>query len=355
MQNSLANSESQLPQAASPPAAPSLLDSKATSIPKPPSRCYRDLCLAPVQAEHDATASFYATVDSSAGKLYSARLSACRTSAWFAVSEHTRIVRAASRTCRLRWCPMCAKVKANFASHSVTQFLEIRTDARFLTLTLRHSTDPLASQVTRLYDSFRRLRRLPEFQLYVTGGVWFFQVKLSPRSGTWHPHIHCLVTGDFFPKARLSALWHHITHDSMIVDIKRIKDTSAAAKYVSRYSARPASLQNIPRHQHFELYQAFVGRRLAGTWGTCRPLRLTPPRAQPGDTWRKIGSWSLITNLARDDPRALSIWQSYIDRTPLPPELDLTYLDSWLDDSSGSDPASWLPDTYIDEMIWRPP
>lgn len=333
----------------------SILDTEATSDIPPPDRSYRSICLEKTRAEYSATELLYDIVDYSLTRTYSDRLRLCRVSAWFALNQTDNTVHVLTRSCRLRWCPMCSRVKSNYASWSVTEFLKTVPIARFMTLTLKHSDAPLADQIDRLYDFFRALRRKPEFQLYVDGGVWFFQVKRNASGTAWHPHLHCLITGDFLPKARLSLMWLGVTGDSNIVDVKSVKDLSIAARYVSRYSARPTALADLSPDHYLTVFNAFHSRRLAGTWGKCNAVKLTPPARAPGQDWRMLGTWTFVTRLVGYHPTARVLWQAYLSGAPIASGLSLHWLETYLGDFESLEVDTWASHILVDDNERSPP
>ncbi|GAI50004.1 unnamed protein product, partial [marine sediment metagenome] len=133
---------------------------------------------------------------------------------------------------------------------------------------MQHSDDQLYVQIDKLYKSFRELRRRTDFKKAVTGGVWFFQIKKSKTDGCWHPHIHAVVTGDFFPRRRLSRIWCEITCGSLVTEIRAIKDPAGAANEVARYATSPGDISSMSPDDGLEMADAMHGRRICGTWGT---------------------------------------------------------------------------------------
>lgn len=259
----------------------------------------------------------YETIDQSQGTEKASRMSDCRTSAWFVRNTLTGEVQIASSSCKLRWCPLCAKARAAYLSHEVAAWLRSKNFPKFVTLTLKHSNAPLADQVNYLYACFRQLRRHREIVKSFHGGIWFFQIKFEKNSGEWHPHIHIVVQGRYFPKRRLAAIWLKITKNSNIVDIRPCRDPKRAANDIARYASRPGNLIELNLDRAQELYLAMYGRRLCGTWGTARSVSLRPKPIQHKSEWESIGSWVVVTTLAIHDARAKEILNAWREKLPL--------------------------------------
>jgi hypothetical protein len=54
----------------------------------------------------------------------------------------------------------------------------------------------------------------------VRGG--FYAIEPIHKGRGWHVHIHAILDADYLPQAELSRLWHEITGDAYIVDIRRV-------------------------------------------------------------------------------------------------------------------------------------
>jgi hypothetical protein len=186
-----------------------------------------------------------------------------------------------------------------------------------LTLTLRHSDDPLESQIDKIYSSFQKLKKTKLFRSKVTAGVWFFQVKRSKSSGQWHPHIHCIIAGKYLPQGQLSKLWLRITHDSKIVDIRPVKDPQGAADEVARYASSPANIETTHPVDYLEIFNALHKRRIAGTWGLKGKVTLSQPAADDRGEWEKLGSWGLMQSQQYKNDAADAIIKAWATNEPL--------------------------------------
>lgn len=302
--------------------------SDLSSVPKN----FRIQCSGGNEDEITASAELYRHIDDVQGSSTLDNFESCRTRAFFSVSRVTRKVRVASNSCRLRWCPLCSQALTRYRTHSITEWLGDQSTTRFLTLTVKHTDEDLAQQINRIYYYFKQLRKIKYFKQVVTGGIWFFQVKRSRLSGEWHPHLHCLVTGSYIVHPRLSEVWERITGGSTVVDIRTIEDESAIAKYVSRYSSRPAVLNDYGVTDRAEIFSALHNRRLCGRWGTGRSCSLTAAKCVDLSEWQKIGSWRSIVHHAPFHAYSRIVFKCWKQNRAIPGFIDLHCLDC--DDSA---------------------
>jgi hypothetical protein len=151
--------------------------------------------------------------------------------------------------------------------------------------------------LAHLYTSFRKLQRTPEWRKHVTGGVSFLELKLSSKTDRWHPHIHALVEGKFFPHAILKAAWHRVTGEARIVDIRPAGRGEHIFNYITKYASKPMdhSYLRIP-HRLDQAVTALRGRRLCTTWGGWRRFLVTDHDDDAG--WENIGELATYLLLA---------------------------------------------------------
>lgn len=176
--------------------------------------------------------------------------------------------------CRDRLCPRCQKARAA-KMHTRTLDLVRRMDARrFMTLTRPHQDTPLGVQLDELIAAFRQLRRLAVWRKHVAGGVWALEITYNAERNEWHPHIHIICDGCYFPHAELKAAWSEIIGSESIVDIRKCDDARDAARYISSYVGKLADLANVPHPRIAEYATALHRRRLAGTFGRSHAVTL---------------------------------------------------------------------------------
>lgn len=268
-----------------------------------------------------------ATFESESSLRSGNQLSAIRTCSNFARfvrHKTTGEVRVHTSRCRQRWCPLCSQTLANWRTMALLHAIKKVDRPKFITLTLKHTSSPLEHQINHLYLHFQRLRKTKFFRKTVQGGVWFFQVKQSKSDGLWHPHLHIVADSKFLPKNELSVHWLAITGNSKIVDIKLIRNPKSTAKYVARYSARPANLIDLPSSLRVDLIRAMAGRRLCGTWGSLHKMKLVPPKMDQREQWVPVGIWHLVITSQSTSATARAIVRAWVTSKPLSEDCTLS-------------------------------
>lgn len=284
-----------------------------------------------VAEEFIAAESMYSRLDERDELRRMKLLNDCRTKAWFVRNVETGLVHVASNACRLRWCPICSRAKSAFITNAVKPWIESLQTARFLTLTLRHSNAPLQSQIDKLYADFRLLRKDTKFKKLCTGGIWFFQIKLSEKTQQWHPHIHCILSGKYIAHEWISRKWLSVTKSSNVVDIRMVRDPNKAANEVARYSATPAQLRTLDNEQRIEVFDSMHRRRMCGTWGMAKGVSLSTPKSVDRTKYEDLGSYYVVLGLAEHDDNARKIFTAWMSETPLKPGVKMLGVDAWLD------------------------
>lgn len=214
-----------------------------------------------------------------------------------------------SECCHDRWCPACGKSRSMVIRCNIEPLLKDKT-VRFITLTLKHNDEPLKQRLDHLHSSFATLRKTALWRDKVDAGVAFLEVKHSEKSGRWHPHFHIVSVGRYLPHDALAAAWLAITGDSIIVDVRVVKDQSQVAQYVTKYCSKPApnELYRDPEKLDAAII-AMKGRRLLTTFGAWRGTALCK-NASLTD-WVPVMSWpDLLTACRLGDIDAITIYKS---------------------------------------------
>lgn len=264
--------------------------------------------------------------------------------------ENPKVYRVAGSACHDRFCLPCGNDRAHAIAMNVIDQIDGKT-IRFLTLTLRATAEPLEFLLDKLYASFQALRRRAFWKKRVTGGVAFLEVKWTVKTQHWHPHFHILIEGQFMPFQKLRALWHEITEDSFIIDIKLVRDARHAAEYVTKYASKPFNSTFVNRSDRLdEAMIALHGRKLAVTFGSWRGVILAAVVSE--GTWESVASLdTIITRAAHGEAEALAIMRSLTDADlshiyarapPMPPvilpppspDTQLDWLGVWRDDGT---------------------
>lgn len=292
-------------------ADPSLLDHQETSVHDNWESPYRAFLIRGMIRAVNKAELLYRLTDLRDGRNLVDNFRSCRSAAWFVRHEDTGQVRVASKRCGLRWCPLCINTKRFIITNQVTGWLKDLDRPKFMTLTLRHSSDHLSDQIDRLYRCFRNLRRWPVWKKKVRGGVWFFQVKKSAVDGLWHPHLHMLLDCSYFSQSLLSDMWLTVTGDSDIVDIRPVTDPKKAAAYVARYSSAPCKLVDLDSADCIELFDAMNGRRLIGKFGSAGDLVFTPKKPDDWHKWIDLHGFGYVQSHKDSCPVAAEIWRAW--------------------------------------------
>lgn len=220
--------------------------------------------------------------------------------------------------CHDRFCVPCATERSRRIAASVASYLDGRP-ARFITLTLKHSTAPLADQLRSLGAAFRRLRQRKLWVKAVDGGICCLEVKWSAAAGRWHPHLHIVCTGRYLDQRALSAAWRAVTRDSYIVDIRFVRDPETACRYVAKYASKPMTKTFAADDNAMaEAIRALHGRRLVVVFGDWRDICLDD-FADEAD-WRPVCLLAdLIRNTQAGDVFAARIYTTLMRSHPCPP------------------------------------
>jgi hypothetical protein len=223
----------------------------------------------------------------------------CGMNAWVEESvDDPGVFRLRCDRCHDRFCVPCARERSHTIAANVRQYAADRT-LRFITLTLRSTSEPLALLLNRLYDSFAKLRRYRCWLNTQQGGCAFLEIKWNPSRNRWHPHLHILAEGRYLAQPALKKAWRKATGDSFVVDIRAVRNLDIVTAYVVKYASKPldGSFLSVPDRLD-EAINALVGRKLCLTFGTWRGLALceSPERG----TWRPICSLTDLLKDARD-------------------------------------------------------
>lgn len=185
--------------------------------------------------------------------------------------------------CRDRMCPTCQSCRAKEAAELVLDALTGFDEAKFLTLTLKHTTEPLRDQISHLWQSFRRLRHSPIWRANVRGGIGCMEIKKSERDGLWHVHLHALIDATFLHQRTLSAAWSVASGGSVIVDIREVHSRAQAARYLSKYIAKPGSIRVWTAEEIQAYALATAGKRFINSFGSCRHRKVEEPAPSESD------------------------------------------------------------------------
>jgi len=185
-------------------------------------------------------------------------------------------------------CPLCAirrGAKALGAYLTRWQVIqEERPDLRpyLLTLTVKNGDD-LDERQAHLTHALKRLmhhrrdfnagtRGAPYTELCKAEGA-VYTLELTNKGKGWHPHCHMIVLAASAPsQSALSAEWHKITGDSMIVDCRPITgDPSEGFMEVFKYAVK---FSDLSLEDNWHAAQRLKGKRLLNSFGLFRGVQI---------------------------------------------------------------------------------
>jgi len=246
------------------------------------------------------------------------RFANCGAHAWILKSAiEPPTYRIAADFCHDRFCRPCARARARHIAAVLADWAKKRS-IRFVTLTIRQEPQPLASQLTAMHKSFRRLRQMAHWNACCKGGVAFTEIKRNVTNSLWNLHLHLLVEGTFLSQSRLSRMWLKATGTSYIVDIRFPSSPTAAVAYVCKYASKGIATQVYGSADALsEAMTALTGRKLCLTFGTARGLQLNEPATE--EAWTAVCSLATLrTQAARGVPEACTLLTFLQDRYSCP-------------------------------------
>lgn len=252
-------------------------------------------------------------------------------------SDHAQRFVISRCLCKARLCPTCGAKRAQRLRSTLLPIVRELDSARMLTLTLRSTDDPLEDQVKRLTKAFGQLRRRKHARKYLTGGLYVIEITYNAAADRWHPHLHVIADGRYWPQAELAALWNEITGDSRIADIRACHDRRSAVNYVTSYVSKSQTPKDCPPHRLFEWCEALHGKPMARPFGKCHGAKLNP---KPDDSAPELQQLMpldpLLEAVERGDPDASDLYTRLMHATQPTAEL-----------SDDTDPAAEIEARYI--------
>lgn len=218
--------------------------------------------------------------------------------------------------CKHRLCPRCASIRARTLSSRTLDILSRMDSPRMITLTQRSTDEPLGVQLRSLTAAFARLRRGNTWRSRVTGGVYLIEVTYNYATDQWHPHLHVLCDGQYFPQRDLSDAWARVTGDSSIVDIRKVHSHRAAASYVTKYVNKTTSIRDLPDDRICEWADQVRSIRLLQTFGNIHAASISEdePDSRP-ERVHVIGLNQLTYHANRGDAEAARLIPALISAT----------------------------------------
>lgn len=178
--------------------------------------------------------------------------------------------------CKDRMCGRCQKQRGIVLASTIAGLVKEMNAPRFVTLTLSHKLASLSSELERLADGFRKLRKSEWWKRHVKGGIYVVQVTRNTATDRWHAHVHAIVDGVFMPQKQLSEEWSRATGGSIICDVRAVPDREKTSKYVASYVMKPAAVLTWDFIAVREFATAMKGRRLVHTFASLHGKKIDP-------------------------------------------------------------------------------
>lgn len=221
------------------------------------------------------------------------RLAMCSRWLEFAVNEDAgkyRLTKTSS--CHVRLCPVC-QWRRSINTYRNTARIYTKPELQrckhlFLTLTQKNVPEnQLGAELTKISKAFTKLMKRKEIREVVKGYMRSTEVTRNKKTGTYHPHIHAILTvpksygsREYIRKDRFAEMWAEIQHleYSPVVDIRAIKkmDGKALAE-IAKYSVKPSDylMQNETETARIieTLDAALDGKRFISYGGIVRDVK----------------------------------------------------------------------------------
>lgn len=185
-------------------------------------------------------------------------------------------------------CPLCAirrgakALGAYLTRWQVLQEQHPELRPYLITLTVKNGDD-LEERQAHLTRSLKRLmHHRRDFNAGTRGAPWtelckaqgaVYTLELTNKGKGWHPHCHMIALAASQPsQSDLSAEWHRITGDSMIVDVRPITgDPSEGFMEVFKYAVK---FSDLTLEDNWHAAQVLKGKRLLNSFGLFRGVEI---------------------------------------------------------------------------------
>lgn len=195
------------------------------------------------------------------------RLANCGSGASIFIDPDKTHVRPWISRCGSRLCPFCGNARTANTTAELTDLMLHHNAERLIILTVRSHDLPLRDQLQQLLHCFKTLRARASWKRHVTGGVYILEITRNKTTGLWHPHLHVLVRGTYYPQPELSKQWRAITRDSNIVWTSRVRDVEGAARELAKYIGKVQHVSELQPAHIRDYATATKGLRMLQTFG----------------------------------------------------------------------------------------
>ncbi|MBA7541786.1 hypothetical protein ES705_34102 [subsurface metagenome] len=200
---------------------------------------------------------------------WAVQLSGCASTARFYIDPTARKVKPWLNRCRHKLCPLCARARSAHVADQLHALLVAMPRPRTILITVKSTTMPLGDQLADLRNWFKKLRDTAAWKKSVAGGAYTLEITINPKTHLWHPHLHIVYDGEFFPVKVLRNAWRKITGDSYIIGVQDVGDKLGMARELAKYIGKPQHIEIFSDAELCEYAFAINGKRMVQTFGNC--------------------------------------------------------------------------------------
>jgi hypothetical protein len=144
-----------------------------------------------------------------------------------------------ARSCGFKLCMFHQKRASAEKRVKIKTAIGLMKKPRFVTFTVKHGrNDRLHGTLEKLNKGWEKLLRRKAWRAKAGNGIASLETGWHWDNG-WHPHLHVIFDGEYFPQKELRALWHEVTGDSYVVDVRAVD--KGVINEMSKYLAKPSS------------------------------------------------------------------------------------------------------------------
>lgn len=170
--------------------------------------------------------------------------------------------------CGDRTCPDCRKRDFFRLFRGYEHLFRSKSRLRFLTLTLRNTSNLSLTSVDFLRNCFRKLLRSSSLSGRISGGM--YGIEIVNKGKGWNIHLHAIIEGQYLPQDELSREWRRITGGSYIVWVTKFDRGVEGLRYILKYLLKSPCLSGQE-----DTYNAYMkGVRMFSFFGSWFPAKL---------------------------------------------------------------------------------
>lgn len=217
------------------------------------------------------------------------RMAECGTSSRLFVNPEAHQVKTWMHRCNTRLCPYCSRERSARVAGQLERLILSMAQPRIMVLTIRSTGTPLPEQLAALRQAFARLRKSRHWREHVSGGAYTLEITQHNKTHLWHPHLHIVYDGNYYPHGQLKEDWREATGDSDIVWLERLDSAAKAAKELAKYIGKPQNATDWTRADLATYAEAIHGTRMVQSFGKTKVQILNdnlPKQPIPEGRWQ---------------------------------------------------------------------